>query len=254
MGIQRTLMKALIAGNWKMQGLGAQLGVIDAVAASVSASPPSVDVLLCVPATLVSRAAQIAAGHIAIVGEDCSTNIAGVHTGDISAEMQKDAAAEVVIVEHSAGRQPHGEMDALVADKAKAAWRGGLQSVICIGETSAQRKADVALSVCATQIKESVRDAMAFAGNAVAYESLWAIGTGDVPTLQQIAEMHALIRRCLTILFGVHAEGVRILYGGSVKASNAREILALTQVDGALVGGNSLRAADVDGIIRAAAH
>jgi triosephosphate isomerase len=168
--------------------------------------------------------------------------------------MLKDAGAAVVIVGHSERRQHHGETDALVARKAKAAWRGGLKSIICIGETAAQRKDGAAMSVCATQIEGSVPNDMPLTGNEIAYEPLWAIGTGDVPTSQQIEEMHRHIRRCLIARLGVHAASVRILYGGSVKPANAREILALEEVGGALVGGASLASADFNGIIREARH
>jgi triosephosphate isomerase len=247
-------MQPLIAGNWKMNGLGAQLPVIEAVAARVLAEAPAVDVLLCVPATLLWRAAESAAGRIVIGAEDCSADIAGAHTGDISVAMLKDAGAAVVIVGHSERRQHHGETDALVASKAKAAWRGGLKSIICIGETASQRKDGAALSVCAAQIEGSVPVDMPLTGNEVAYEPLWAIGTGDVPTPQQIEEMHRHIRACLLARLGAHATSVRILYGGSVKPANAREILALDEVGGALVGGASLAAADFNGIIREARH
>ncbi len=244
-------MRQLIAGNWKMHGLSLQLGEIETVAASVNATPPSADVLICTPATLISRAALAAAGRIDIGGEDCHTDIAGAFTGDISAEMLKDAGASAVIVGHSERRQHHGETDALVAAKANAARRAGLLAIICIGETHAQRKDGKALSVCGDQIAGSVpHDIVSVA---IAYEPLWAIGSGRTPTSEEIAEMHAHIRQCVTARLGAVGRSVRILYGGSVTPSNARDILSLPEVGGALVGGASLEAADFEGIIRAVA-
>jgi triosephosphate isomerase len=244
-------MRPLIAGNWKMNGLSPQLGQIEGIAASVKANPPSADVLICVPATLIARAAQVAEGRIAIGGENCHTEIAGAFTGDVSAEMVKDAGASAVIVGHSECRRNHGETDAIVAAKAKAAWRAGLMTIICIGETMSQRRAGDALSVCGGQIANSVPSGMTLTANAIGYEPLWAIGTGHMPTSEEILEMHAHIRGCLTARFGAEGKAVRILYGGSVKPANAKEILALPEVGGALVGGASLKAADFEAIFRA---
>ena len=184
-------MRPLIAGNWKMHGLAPQLGEIDAIAASVRASPPFADILICLPATLIARAVQTADGGIAIGGEDCSTEIAGAFTGDISAEMLKDAGASAVIVGHSERRQHHGETDAIVAAKARAARRAGLLAIICIGETKSQRLDGKALSVCGDQIAGSVPEGMTSSAIAIGYEPLWAIGTGHTPTSEEIAEMHA---------------------------------------------------------------
>ena len=245
-------MRPLIAGNWKMHGLAPQLGEIEAIAASVRAAPPFADILICLPATLIARAVQTAAGRIAIGGEDCHTEIAGAFTGDVSAEMLKDAGASAVIVGHSERRQHHGETDAIVAAKARAARRAGLLAIICIGETKSQRLDGKALSVCGDQIAGSVPEGMAASAIAIGYEPLWAIGSGHMPTSQEIAEMHAHIRQCLVARLGMEGKGVRILYGGSVKPSNAREILALPEVGGALVGGASLKAADFKAIFRAA--
>ena len=244
-------MRPLIAGNWKMHGLAAQLGEIDAIAASARAAPPFADILICLPATLIARAAQTAGGRIAIGGEDCSAEIAGAFTGDISAEMLKDAGAAAVIVGHSERRQHHGETDAIVAAKAKAARRAGLLAIICIGETKSQRLDGKALSVCGDQIAGSVPDGMTASAVTIGYEPLWAIGSGHMPTSEEIAEMHAHIRQCLAVRLGTKGKEVRILYGGSVKPSNARDILALPEVGGALVGGASLKAADFEGIFRA---
>ena len=234
-----------------MHGMAPQLAEIEAVAAAVQATPPSADVLICMPATLIARAVQAAAGRIAIGGEDCSPEIAGAFTGDLSAEMLKDAGASAVIVGHSERRQHHGETDAIVAAKARAARRAGLLAIICIGETNAQRTAGKALSVCGDQIALSVPEGMTAAGTAIGYEPLWAIGSGQMPTPEQIIEVHAHIRKSLAARLGTEGRKVRILYGGSVKPSNARTILALPEVGGVLVGGASLKAADFKAIFGA---
>ncbi len=244
-------MLPLIAGNWKMHGMAAQLGEIEAVAASVKEKPPPADVLICLPATLILRAVQTAAGRIAIGGEDCGAEIAGAFTGDVSAEMLRDAGASAVIVGHSERRQHHGETDEVVAAKAKAARRGGLMAIICIGETSSQRLAGKALSVCGDQIAGSVPEGMTSSDIAIGYEPLWAIGSGKMPTPGQIIEVHTHIRACLVARLGREGEQVRILYGGSVKPSNAGAILALPEVGGVLVGGASLKAAEFNAIFGA---
>jgi triosephosphate isomerase len=244
-------VRPLIAGNWKMNGLAPQLRQIEAIAASVKAKPPLADILICVPSTLIARAAQCAGGRIGIGGENCHSEMAGAFTGDISAEMLKDAGACAVIVGHSERRQHHGETDAMVAAKANAAWRAGLLAVICIGETKSQRMDGKALSVCGDQIAGSVPDGMTLSASAVAYEPLWAIGSGHTPTSEQIAEVHAHIRRCLVVRLGAAGREVRILYGGSVKPSNACEILAVPEVGGALIGGASLKATDFEAIVNA---
>jgi triosephosphate isomerase len=245
-------VRPLIAGNWKMNGVTAQLGEIEAIAASVTAKPPPADVLICIPATLIARAVQVAAGRIGIGGQDCHSAIAGAFTGDISAEMLRDAGASSVIVGHSERRQHHGETDAIVAAKASAARRAGLLVIICIGETQSQRSDGNALSVCADQIAGSMPEGVTLSGTAVAYEPLWAIGTGHVPTAEQIVQMHAHIRHCLEVRLGREGREVRILYGGSVKPFSAHEILALPEVGGALIGGASLKATDFEDIISAA--
>ena len=243
-------MRPLIAGNWKMHGMAPQLAEIEAIAASVKAAPPFADLLICLPATLVARAAHTAAGGIAIGGEDCSAEVSGSFTGDISAEMLKGAGAAAVIVGHSERRQHHAETDAIVAAKAKAAQRAGLLAIICIGETQSQRLNGKASSVCGDQIAGSVPDGMTPSAMAIGYEPLWAIGTGHMPASGEIAEMHAHIRQCLVARLGEQGNEVRILYGGSVKPSNARDILALPEVGGALVGGSSLKAVDFEAIFR----
>ena len=246
-------MRPLIAGNWKMHGMAPQLVEIEAVAAAAKATPPSADILICLPATLIARAAQTAAGRIAIGGEDCSPGSAGAFTGDLSAEMLKDAGASAVIVGHSERRQHHSETNAIVSAKAEAARRAGLLAIICIGETKAQRLAGKALSVCGAQIAGSVPEGMASSNTAVGYEPLWAIGSGHMPTPAEIVEVHAHIRACLVARLGAEGQRVRILYGGSVTPSNARAILALPEVGGVLVGGASLKAADFEAIFRAVA-
>jgi triosephosphate isomerase len=244
-------MRPLIAGNWKMHGMAPQLPEIEAIAASVKATSPLADLLICVPATLIARAAQAAAGRIAIGGEDCSAEGSGAFTGDISAEMLKGAGATAVIVGHSERRQYHAETDAIVAAKAKAARHAGLLAIICIGETQSQRQNGKALSVCGDQIAGSVPDGITASAIAIGYEPLWAIGTGHMPTSEEITEMHAHIRQCLVARFGAQGNEARILYGGSVNSSNAQDILALPEVGGALVGGASLKAVDFEGIFRA---
>jgi triosephosphate isomerase len=244
-------MRPLIAGNWKMHGSAPQLAEIETIAASVKASPLFADILICPPSTLIARAAQTAGGQIGIGGQDCCSEPAGAFTGDISAEMLKDAGASTVIVGHSERRQHHGETDAMVAAKAKAAWRAGLLAIVCIGETASQRRDGNALSVCGDQIAGSVPEGITLAANAIGYEPLWAIGTGRSATHEEIANVHAHIRQCLVARFGEEGKKVRILYGGSVKPSNAREILALSEVGGVLVGGESLKATDFEAIFRA---
>jgi triosephosphate isomerase len=244
-------MRPLIAGNWKMHGLATQLREIETIGAMVHAGSPAADVLICVPATLLSRAAQSAGGRIAFGGEDCHAEVSGAFTGDVSADMLKDAGATAVIVGHSERRRYHGETDAMVAAKASAAFRSGLSVIVCIGETEAQRKAGDALTVCGSQIAGSLPADIARSGTAaIAYEPLWAVGSGHVPTGDQIAEVHRHIRQCLVKLAGAAGGEMRILYGGSVTSDNARGILRLANVDGVLIGGASLLAADFDSVLR----
>lgn len=245
-------MRQLIAGNWKMNGTSAALGEIEAVCEMVTARPPACDVLICPPATLIARAAAQAKGRIAIGGQDCHAQVSGAFTGDISAEMLKDAGASAVIVGHSERRQYHGETDAMVMAKAQAAWRAGLMAIICIGETEAQRLAGHALHICSGQIDNSVPDKLTASNTAIAYEPVWAIGTGRTPTSAEIAEVHDHIRTCLTKRFGKEeGAATRILYGGSMKPSNAAEILAISNVGGGLIGGASLKAQDFGAIFNA---
>ena len=240
----------LAAGNWKMNGLGESLGEVAALAAAHPA--PRSEVLICPPATLVSRLAAAAEGTpVKTGGQDCHAQASGAHTGDVAAEMLAEAGASYVIVGHSERRADHGESDADVRAKAEAAWRAGLTAIVCLGETLDEREAGRTLGIVGGQLKGSVPDGATAANLVIAYEPVWAIGTGKVPTLEQIGEVHGFIRADLTERLGAEAAGVRILYGGSVKPSNAAEIFGVADVDGALVGGASLKAADFGGIIAA---
>src|ERR1700761_1268522 len=216
-------MRQLIAGNWKMNGTGASLVEIEAVARAVVAGKAACDVLICPPATLIAPAVAAAADRIEIGGQDCHAQVSGAFTGDISAEMLKEAGAVAVIVGHSERRQYHGETDAQVAAKAQAAWRPGLSAIVCVGETEAERRAGQALDVVARQIAGSVPQGATAGSTAIAYEPVWCIGSGSTPTNDEITQMHAHIRK-------LAGPGIRLLYGGSVKPSNAAEILGLADV------------------------
>ncbi|MBZ0162430.1 MAG: triose-phosphate isomerase [Notoacmeibacter sp.] len=239
-------IRPLVAGNWKMNGTAKSLIDLQGIAKGYSSGlEAQCDALICVPATLLSRASEIAAStDVRTGGQDCHPSESGAHTGDISAEMIRDAGGTFVIVGHSERRTDHGEGDALVHAKAEAGWRAGLVSIICIGETEAQRKAGETLRVLERQIDGSVPAGAKATNTIVAYEPVWAIGTGLTPTADDVAEAHAHIRKCLAEKIGDEARTMRILYGGSVKPSNATELLAVANVDGALVGGASLKAAD----------
>ncbi len=245
----RASMPILVAGNWKMHGLQAQLVEIAGMARSIREKPGQTDVLVCVPATLIAHAVEAAAGLIEIGGEDCSAEEAGPFTGDIDAAMLRDAGATSVILGHSERRKGHHETDAMVAAKAKAAWRHGLATIICIGETQAQRRAGNALKVCRDQLAASLPDMPAGAKASIAYEPLWAIGSGTMPTNDEIAEVFAHVRAALDDRFGSDARSIRVLYGGSVKPDNALAILETPDVDGVLVGGASLLATDFMAIV-----
>jgi triosephosphate isomerase len=232
----------LIAGNWKMNGLKASVAELDALLATPV--PRGAELLVCPPATLVASFARRANGSAVTIGaQDCHWLESGAHTGDISAEMLADAGATHVIVGHSERRADHGESDAVVRLKAEAVARAGLVPILCIGETLAERDAGETLEVLARQIEGSVPDVPVLV---IAYEPVWAIGTGRTPTSEQVADVHGALRARL-------GAGVRLLYGGSVKPSNAAELLAVPNVDGALVGGASLKAADLLAIAAAAA-
>ncbi|MGH6888646.1 MAG: triose-phosphate isomerase [Rhizomicrobium sp.] len=243
-------MRPLIAGNWKMHGTGASLSEIAAVAQWLDGNFPAADVLICPPFTLVSRACEIAAGRLAIGGQDCHTQSAGAFTGEVSAEMLRDAGAAAVIVGHSERRRYHGETDALVVAKADAAIRAGLVSVICVGETWEEREAGRAEQVVRAQIAGSVPAEAHGASAVIAYEPVWAIGTGCTPSAADIARMHGCIRAALSRRPGGNGSQMRILYGGSVKVANAGEVLGLPNVNGALVGGASLDACEFLEIVR----
>ena len=238
-------IRPLIAGNWKMNGLKASATEFEAMLAGAGALAGKADLLVCPPATLVAAFAEKARGQAAAVGaQDCHPNASGAHTGDLSAEMLADAGATAIIVGHSERRADHGESDALVRQKAEAVWRAGLAAIVCIGETRGQRDAGKTLDICAGQLAGSLPDGAAATRLVVAYEPVWAIGTGLTPTTADIEQVHGFIRNVLTDRFKGEGGKIRILYGGSVKPSNARELLAVANVNGALVGGASLKAAD----------
>lgn len=242
--------RPLVAGNWKMNGLRASLSELDAIAAGYSdVLRAKADFLICPPATLIGEAAaRVAEKGVAIGGEDCHAKASGAHTGDISAEMLKDAGASYVIVGHSERRADHGESDATVRAKAEAAWRAGLTAIVCVGERTEQREAGNAVAVVRVQLAGSIPDGATAARLVVAYEPVWAIGTGLTPTKADVAEMHKAIRETLAARFGAEGQNTRILYGGSVKPENAGDLIIQADVDGALIGGASLKAKDFLGI------
>ena len=242
-------MRKLAAGNWKMNGMTASIG--EARAVSIAHPNPSVDILLCPPATLLSRMAEsLANSSVALGAQDCHAAASGAHTGGIAASMLVEAGASAIIVGHSERRADHGEGDATVKAKAEAAIGAGVVAIVCIGETLEEREAGKTLEVTRSQIAGSLPAGATAANTVVAYEPVWAIGTGKVATPEQIAEVHADLRATLAGLVG-DASDMRLLYGGSVKAANAAEIFALDNVDGALVGGASLTADDFNPIIDA---
>jgi len=245
--------RPLIAGNWKMNGLAASLGEVRLLVGALEERSPGCRVAICPPATLLERLASSVTGGILEVGaQDCRAETSGAFTGDVSAEMLRDAGASLVILGHSERRAGYGESDLVVAAKVEAALRAGLEPIICVGESLEQREAGTALSVVTGQVRGSLPSSLAGRDFVVAYEPVWAIGTGLTPTLAQIEEVHQAIRQTLIELFGDAGRGPAILYGGSVKPANAREILGTAEVGGALVGGASLKAADFLGIISAA--
>lgn len=243
----------LIAGNWKMNGLGSSLAEAEALRADLEARPAACRVALCPPSTLVERmAAVLRGGPVEVGGQDCRAERSGAYTGDVSAEMLNDAGATLVIVGHSERRQGYGETDAVVSAKAAAALEAGLAPIICVGETLGEREAGRAVEVVRGQVLNSLPLAAGGREFAVAYEPVWAIGTGLTPTLEQIEEVHRAVRAAMIERLGLAAAAAPILYGGSVKPDNARAILAVPEVGGALVGGASLKAADFLTIVRAA--
>jgi triosephosphate isomerase len=243
--------RPLVAGNWKMNGLRASARVLEEIHAGYTPGlKAKVELAVCPPATLIGHFAQVSVGsRVAIGGQDCHAKESGAFTGDLSAEMLADAGATYVIVGHSERRQYHREKDADVCAKAMAAYRAGLTAIVCVGETREEREAGKALAVVKKQLRGSIPVDSNSHNLVVAYEPVWAIGTGLTPTVADVAEVHAAIRDELRRLVGkAEAPKVRILYGGSVKPSNAAELMAVDNVNGALVGGASLVAADFLGI------
>ncbi|WP_375699652.1 triose-phosphate isomerase [Pseudophaeobacter sp. TrK17] len=245
------MRQKMAAGNWKMNGTSAALAELETLIQGQRAATS--ELLICPPATLLSRAAELAADSpVAIGGQDCHAATAGAHTGDLSSDMLKDAGATAVILGHSERRADHNESSEDVAAKTKSAWSAGLTAIVCLGETLAERESGDTLSVVGSQLAASLPDGATGQNTVIAYEPVWAIGTGKVPSLAQIAEVHDFLRQALTTRFGTEmADATRLLYGGSVKPGNAAEIFATSNVDGALVGGASLKAADFSPIIAA---
>jgi triosephosphate isomerase (TIM) len=242
----RSTIRPLIAGNWKMNGLHSSMAEFEAIIAGASQVVGKADLLVCPPATLVDAFAARLTGSkgLQIGGQDCHPKASGAHTGDISAEMLADAGASAVIVGHSERRADHGESDALVRQKAEAAWRAGLIAIVCVGETQNQRDAGQTLDTCGGQLRGSLPDGAQTDNLVVAYEPIWAIGTGLTPTAKDVEQIHKFIRETLNTRFNGEGERMRILYGGSVKPSNAKELMGVANVNGALIGGASLKAAD----------
>ena len=239
-------IRPLIAGNWKMNGLKASSAEFEAMLAGASDVAVKADLLVCPPATLIAGFAEKARGSktVAIGAQDCHPQASGAHTGDLSAEMLADAGASAIIVGHSERRADHGESDVLVRQKTEAVWRAGLTAIVCIGETQHQRDAGQALDICRGQLDLSLPDQARADNLVVAYEPVWAIGTGLTPTVGDVQQIHKFIRDFLIARFKGEGARIRILYGGSVKPSNAAELMAVANVNGALVGGASLKAAD----------
>ena len=262
MTVETRTIRPLVAGNWKMNGLVA--GLAEAVKVAERLAAPgfkaATDVLICPPATLVlslAAKADAAAGagtgtsKLMVGAQDCHAKASGAHTGDIAAEMLRDAGARAVIVGHSERRADHGETDAIVRAKCEAALRAGLIAIVCVGETAVERQAGQTLDVVRRQLAGSLPDGCKAAATVVAYEPVWAIGTGLTPTAADVAAVHKVLREEVARRFGGEGARMRLLYGGSVKASNARELMAVANVDGALVGGASLKADDFLGIVAA---
>ena len=246
-------IRPLVAGNWKMNGTSASLNELRAIGHGfMTGLDAETDALICPPATLLAHASEVLKNTpVKVGGQDCHARESGAHTGDISAEMLKDAGASHVIVGHSERRTDHGETDAMVRAKAEAAWRAGIIAIICIGETKAERELGSTLDILSRQIAGSVPPTATGHNTVIAYEPVWAIGTGLTPTAADVAEAHAHIRAELKELLSAESARTRILSGGSVKPANAVELLAVNNVDGALVGGASLKSADFLGIAEA---
>ena len=246
-------IRELIAGNWKMNGLTASLKEATALAEALVRQPAAARVAICPPATLIAAMARALNGSQVLVGgQDCHPDASGAHTGDISPEMLADAGAQLVILGHSERRADHGETDAIVVAKVRGALRAGLEPIVCVGETLEQRRADRTLEVVSRQVKASLPAELKGRAYSLAYEPIWAIGSGLTPTAAEIEEVHRAIRETMTRELGEAGQVAPILYGGSVKPANAAEILPVPEVGGALVGGASLKAEDFLAIVRAA--
>jgi len=245
--------KPLVAGNWKMNGLKASVKEVNALNTKLKkAGRVPCEVLICPPMpSLQAFAAKAKGSKVAIGAQDCHANQSGAHTGDVSAEMLKDVGAKFVIIGHSERRADHGETSAEVKAKALAAHRAGITAIVCVGETEKERDAGDTLKVITSQLKGSLDDGFTAKNTVIAYEPVWAIGTGRTPTPEDVAKVHAHIRKRLAARFGSDGDAFRILYGGSVKPSNAEELMGVPNVNGALVGGASLKATDFFGIISA---
>ena len=248
-------IRALVAGNWKMNGSKKDLSELRKLATALKPSKSKgrvkADVMICPPATLLPRMADQKAKGIALGGQDCHANISGAHTGDISADMLKQAGAKAVIIGHSERRADHGETDKQVRAKVEAAHRAGLLAIMCVWESLKQRKAGETLKVVQGQLRGSLPAGCTAKNTVIAYEPVWAIGSGLTPTAAQVGEVHAALRKALVRRFGDEGAKMRILYGGSVKPANAAELMAVPHVNGALVGGASLKAQDFYGILKA---
>ena len=238
-------IRPLIAGNWKMNGLTASIAEFDVMLKRAAEVAAKADLLVCPPATLIAAFADRARGStVALGAQDCHPKASGAHTGDISAEMLADAGASMIIVGHSERRTDHGESDVLIKQKTEAVWRAGLVAIVCVGETQAQRDAGHTLDILHGQLSLSLPEGSLADNVIVAYEPVWAIGTGLTPTAKDVEQIHGFIRELLTSRFKEEGARMRILYGGSVKPSNAAELMAVKNVNGALVGWASLKAAD----------
>ncbi len=247
-------IRPLVAGNWKMNGLSSSLAEARQVQERLgdAAFAPQVDVMICPPATLVAAMAQQSAGsRLKIGAQDCHPQARGAHTGDVAAEMLKDAGAAAVILGHSERRADHGERSVDVRAKVAAAHRAGLIAIVCVGETAGERRAGLTLQVVARQLRDSLPDRVKAGDTVIAYEPVWAIGTGVTPSTADVAEVHGYLRQALSEHLGAEGQAMRILYGGSVKPDNARELMAVANVNGALVGGASLKAGDLLAIVAA---
>ena len=245
-------IKPLVAGNWKMNGTRKSLTEVRKLASFIAKQKPKCDAMLCPPATLLVPMAGLKAKGVALGGQDAHANESGAHTGDVSALMLKDAGAKAVILGHSERRADHAEIDKEVKAKVEAAHKTGLTAIMCVGESLKQRKKGETLRVVQGQLRGSLPDGCTAKNTVIAYEPVWAIGSGLTPTVEQVAEVHAALRKALVRRFGDEGAKMRILYGGSVKPANAAELMAVPHVNGALVGGASLTAKDFGGIMKSA--